>query len=183
MVRSLRALSDGEPPLAAFLDAWPPCFGRLRSASPGSRALPESSPSTAGGKARVSRASRQFGKLGLAHVYERGVVAAFEIDLRLVTDARLDDGVEAIAFADRRDRPQYAILEQLPELVFRGQGEGLAEFRPEVRPADPARRRQHGEHIPVARADDDALGQAFRRDAAGLRGRNRRHGRRMGNDV
>ena len=116
-------------------------------------------------------------------MHERGVVAAFEIDVRLIADASLDDGVEAIAFADRRDRSGSAILEQLLELVFAGEGEVLSEFRLEVRPADPARRRQDREDVPVPGADDDAFGQTFRRDAARPRGRNRRHGRRMANDF
>jgi hypothetical protein len=85
------------------------------------------------------------------------VVAALEIDVRLIADPWLDDDVEPLAFAGRRNCSWSAIFEQLLDLVFADQGEGLAEFRLELCPIDPARRLHHREHISVSGAHDDAL--------------------------
>ena len=85
--------------------------------------------SVAGGEANVRSGAHQFGELRPAHVHEGRVVAAFEIDVGLVADARLDDGVEPISLADRRDRTPRTIAEQSLKLGFAGQGEVLAELR------------------------------------------------------
>jgi 3-octaprenyl-4-hydroxybenzoate carboxy-lyase len=62
------------------------------------------------GEACVRRVYRRLGKLALAHVDERGVVVAFEIDVRLITDAPLDNRVEPVALARSGPRPASSAI-------------------------------------------------------------------------
>lgn len=101
-------------------------------------------------------------------MHESRVVDALEIDSRLIADPWLDDGVEPIAFADRGNCSWSTILEQLLDLVFAAK----AKLSPSsALSSAQLTRRDAGstaEHLSVRRAHDDALGQAVRRDAAGL---------------
>ena len=57
----------------------------------------------AGAEAAMLRRGREVGELFLAHMHQRRVVSALEIDLRLLFDAVIDNGIEAVAFANWRN--------------------------------------------------------------------------------
>src|SRR5262245_35139489 len=63
-------------------------------------------------EAAVPRARHQPRELRLADVNERRVIAAFEIDVRLLLDAVVDDDVEIVAFADGGNRAELAVRDR-----------------------------------------------------------------------
>src|SRR4029077_6830199 len=71
-------------------------------------------------------------ELRVCHVNERRVVSALEIDLRLPFDAVIDNGLEAVSFANWRNSAQYAVIEQLSDLVLGCQVNIQAELHPEI---------------------------------------------------
>src|SRR6185437_9589133 len=85
-----------------------------------------------GAEPTVARLPRQPRELGLPHVDERGVVAPLEIHLRLMKQLVLDNDVEPIAFADRRNGAALAIRDQLVQLKLGCEGEPLPEQRLEA---------------------------------------------------
>ena len=74
----------------------------------------------------------QPGKLGLVQADERGVIAAFAIELRLLIDAAVDDHVEAVTLAERRNGAANTIAENLGDLLLAGQPDGVAEICSEI---------------------------------------------------
>src|SRR5207249_3577619 len=76
---------------------------------------------------------REPGKLRVAHMKERLVIASLHVDIRLRLDAVIDDDVQPVAIADRGHRTVTAILEELTDLTFVGQTDIGAELRPQIR--------------------------------------------------
>ena len=56
-------------------------------------------------------------KLSAVHVYERGVVTAFDINIGLRVDAIVNDNLERVAFPDRRYSTTSTVAEELRNLV------------------------------------------------------------------
>ena len=75
-------------------------------------------PSKVHAEASVPRVRGQLGELRVREPHERRVVAGLEIDVALSVDRVVDDGVEAVALADRRNCAVGAIVEQLIDLAF-----------------------------------------------------------------
>jgi hypothetical protein len=59
---------------------------------------------------------------------QRLVVAALQIDLWLPPDAVVDDKIETVAIADRGYGAMSAIPEQLIDLIFAGEIDGVTEL-------------------------------------------------------
>ena len=57
----------------------------------------------------------------MTHMDQRRVIAALHVDLRLRLDAIIDDNIQCVAIANRRDGAISAVSEQLSDLVFAGQ--------------------------------------------------------------
>src|SRR5438034_1113864 len=79
---------------------------------------PDQAASIMRGEAAVPSLRGQSRELPAAQMDERGVIAALHIDFALRFDAVVDDDVEAVALANRRNRPTCAVAEQLRDLVF-----------------------------------------------------------------
>jgi hypothetical protein len=62
-------------------------------------------------EAAVSRRGRQAGELSAGHVDEGSVISAFEIDVRLMVNAGIDNHVEAVTLADGGYGASRAVLE------------------------------------------------------------------------
>jgi hypothetical protein len=60
----------------------------------------------------------QSRELSLIEVDKRDVIAAFQINIRKRVDAVVDDDVEPVALADRRDCAAGAVAEELCNLVL-----------------------------------------------------------------
>src|SRR6476620_6523868 len=71
-------------------------------------------------------------ELRVAHVNQRLVVSALEIDLRLFFDAVIDNGIKAVAFSNWRNGAGHAVIEQIFDLVLSCKVNIQAELRPEV---------------------------------------------------
>jgi hypothetical protein len=56
------------------------------------------------------------------------VIATLNVDLALCLDAIVDDDLEPVALADRRNSPTSAVAEQLRYLVFTRQVDLVAEL-------------------------------------------------------
>ena len=60
------------------------------------------------------------------------MVAAFTIELRLLIDAAVDDHIEPVALAERRNGAANTIGEDLSDLVLARQPDALAEVSSEI---------------------------------------------------
>lgn len=84
----------------------------------------------------VARMLRQPRKFGAVHVYQRLVVACFEIDVRLLLQGGVDDRLDAVAH--RRDRAEFAISEQLADFRLVGKTRLAAKLGAELGQLDAA---------------------------------------------
>ena len=98
------------------------------------------------------------------------VIAALHIDLRLVLDAIIDDNIQCVAIANRRDGAISAVSEQLSDLVFAGQVNIITELHSQFGQADVVRRRKDREYVTAVVAQNDAFGQTVAGDLADLGG-------------
>ena len=125
----------------------------------------------------VTGVAGQPGELRVGEMNERRVVAALEIDVGLAVDAVVDDDVEPIALADRRDSAARAVAKQALDLALGGEVDVLAELLAQVGETDVVRGGNDGQHVSAVPPQDDALGQALAGDLADLGSPHRRQGR------
>ncbi len=90
---------------------------------------------------------------------QRGVIAAFHVDLRLFSDAVIDDSIQRVAIANWGNSAADAVPEQLSDLVFAGQADIITELHSQVRKLDVARCRKDREHVATIAAQNDAFSQ------------------------
>src|SRR5262245_48901420 len=69
-------------------------------------------------------------KLRLVHVNQRHVIAALQVDVGPLLHAVVDDDVQAVTLADRRDRAERAVREQRADLLFIRQSDVVADLAP-----------------------------------------------------
>src|SRR5262245_64550178 len=122
-------------------------------------------------------------KLRLVHVNQRHVIAALQVDVWPLLHAVVDDDVQTVTLADRRDRAERAVRKQRADLLFIRQVDVVADLVPQIGEADVVRGRQDGEQVAAVVAQYDGLGEALARDVAGLGGTRRRHRRVAGYHV
>ena len=111
------------------------------------------------------------------------MVAALEIDFGLLAHAVIQDDIEAVALADRRDRTVGAVGEQLVELVLGGERTIFAEPRSQIPHTLAMARRHDGKYVAVAGSKHHALGQTIGWNPASAGRRRRRQRRRVRNEV
>src|SRR5262245_2064317 len=116
-------------------------------------------------------------ELRLVHVNQRHVVAALQVDVWPLLHAVVDDDVQTVTLADRRDRAERAVRKQRADLLFIRQVDVVADLVPQIGEADVVRGRQDGEQVAAVVAQYDGLGEALARDVAGLGGTRRGHRR------
>ena len=107
-------------------------------------------------------------ELRVAHMHQRRVIAALEINLRLLFDAVVDNGIETVAFANWRNGAWHAVIEQLFDFVLGCQINVQAELHSEVLQANVVRCRQYGQDIAILVAKHDGFGNPVAGDPAGL---------------
>src|SRR5215204_3641294 len=110
----------------------------------------------------------QAGELALAHVHKRLMISSFEVEIRLLLDALVNDHVEPIARAHGRDRATRAVVEHRRNFALVGQGHGLTDLLFQVREPDPASGWNDSQPIGSGIAEQDTLGQAITGDVACL---------------
>ncbi len=123
--------------------------------------------------------AREEGELRAAQMNQCGVIAALQIDLGLPRYAVVDDNVEPIALARRRDGARSTVLEQLFNFMFSRQIDVKAKPQREIGQADMMRRRQNCQNVTASVAKDNRFGKSIARDPARPGGSRRRHGRSM----
>src|SRR5262245_29548779 len=84
----------------------------------------------------VADVRHQAAELRRAHVDQAHVVAALEIDVRLLLEPIVDDDVEPVGTADRRHRTELAVAEEPGDLLLRRQADGLIEILPHAAELD-----------------------------------------------
>ena len=97
-------------------------------------------------------------------MHQGRVVAAFQVHVRLRGQAVIEEHIEAVAFAERRDSAMRTIGEELIKLVLACQRTVPAERSLQISVAKATRRRDHDEEVAFAGANHDALGQTVRWD-------------------
>src|SRR5215217_4912500 len=73
-----------------------------------------------GAESRVSCERVQAGELALAQMHQGLMIARLEIKVRLLIDAAVQDHIQPIAGAHRRDRAPGAVAEHLREFLLTG---------------------------------------------------------------
>ena len=71
---------------------------------------------------------RQSRELRALHADQRGVIAAFHVDVPPCIDAVVDDDVQPVALAERRDGSNVAVDKQLCDLLLARQVDLVAEL-------------------------------------------------------
>ena len=66
------------------------------------------------------RTARQVTEVAPADMHQRLVVTAFEVNVAGIAKALVKDYGNIVGGADRRDRPDIAIVEENADLIFRG---------------------------------------------------------------
>ena len=95
---------------------------------------------------------RQTRELRSLHADQRGVIAAFHIDVPPRIDAVVDDDVQPVAFAERRDGPAVAVLEQPFDFVLARQVDLVAELTFQGRQMQVTGGRKNGHDVPSRRS-------------------------------
>ena len=73
------------------------------------------------------------GKVALAHMDQRRVIAAFEVNVRLLADPVINDDADAVTGTQRRDCAALAITEHLLDLLLGREIDVLTQIRPNIR--------------------------------------------------
>src|SRR5207244_9091289 len=71
---------------------------------------------------------RQSRELRALHADQRGVIAAFHVDVPPRIDAVVDDDVQPVAFAERRYGPAFTVLEKPFDFLLARQVDLVAEL-------------------------------------------------------
>src|SRR6266542_2991952 len=88
---------------------------------------------TVAAEARVTLLRHELRELRMAHVDQRRVIAALEINFRRLIDAVVDHDIEPVALAESRHCAAIAIREQALDLILTGQIDILADLSSEIR--------------------------------------------------
>lgn len=91
------------------------------------------------------RILRQVAEIGAAHIHQRPVVTAFEIDVAGLVEAFVEDDRYAIGRSDGRNRADVAIGEERADLFLRGKAKTPVHDVLQGGELDPVRGRHDGQ--------------------------------------
>jgi hypothetical protein len=123
------------------------------------------------------------GKLGPVHMDQSRVVPALKVQLLLLIDAAVDDHVQPVARAHRRNRAGRTVAEDVRGFRLAGQVNLMPELRSEVRQLEMMRGGKNGERVAATIVEHDSFGQPVTRDVTCVGGPKRRQGRFMRDQI
>src|SRR5918993_105602 len=103
------------------------------------------------------------------------VVPTLEVQLLLLVDAGVDDDVQPITRAHRRNRAERAVAEDARGFRLSGQVDLVSDLRPEVGQPEMMRGGKNGQLVAATLVENDSLGQPVARDVPRMGGPKRRH--------
>lgn len=115
------------------------------------------------------RVPHQVPEAGAAHMYQRRVVAALEIDVTGIAEAFVEDHRHVVGRSDRWDSANVAVGEERANLIFRGEAEAPVHDNLQRAELDPVRAGNDGQDVAHLVMHDDGFRQPAARNMGGLR--------------
>ena len=121
-------------------------------------------------EASVLSVHHQLAECRTRQVDEGGMVTAFKVNIALLSDAVVNNGLNPICFTNGWHSAELAVGEEPRDFVFRSQRKGIIEALSKRFPFQLSRRRQHYEKIASVSFKYDGFCQCVSRDVRCLNG-------------